>query len=94
MSLRTDLIRLAKLNPEVKKEVLEMLKTSAKVKIKVPTGDMRKAYYAVADGIIRLREVTNKQDPYRDDFNVDDAVTQLELAKDALLKALEPYAWD
>lgn len=94
MSLKLELVRLAKSNPDVRKEVLAMLKTSAKEKIKVPTGDMRKAYYDAADGITRLREVTNRQDPYRDDVNVDDAVTQLELAKEALRKALEPYAWD
>lgn len=95
MSLKLELVRLAKSNPDVRKEVLAMLKTAAKsAKKPVPTSDMRKAYYDAADGITRLREVTNRQDPYRDDVNVDDAVTQLELAKEALRKALEPYAWD
>lgn len=72
-----------------------MLKTSAKTEKKpVPTSDMRKAYYDAADGITTLRQVANKKDPFRDDPDVDAAVTGLEMALDDLRKALEPYAWD
>lgn len=93
MTLRNKLIRLAHANPEIRAEILPLLKEAAQ-KIPLSSDKIRKAYYESGDSLIGLGEAVLEDPATSQDLNLRKAVREANLALSRVYKFLEPYAWD
>ncbi len=94
-SLRSKLIKLAHQNPELRKEILPLLKEAGPVGRPVsPDSTVRQYYYKLSDGFYGLKGAIDQEGPMKDDPKITRAMMALRVALKNLTQAMDPYAWD
>lgn len=94
MTLRSKLIRLAHANPELRAEILPLLKGAAAKGIPVSSQAIRKSYYTASDGVGALVDAVKGEAATKQDAKLLKAVAEADKALGEVYHALRPYAWD
>lgn len=89
--LRSRLIRLAHQNPELRKELLPLLKKGG---IPVSNGNIREAYYKMSDGFYKLQSAVREEPAMTDDRKIHRAMLALRFAFNDLTVEMKRFNWD
>ena len=95
-NLRSKLIKLAHQNPELRKDLLPLLKEAGSVAgLPVrPDSTVRQYYYKLSDGFYGLKGAIDQEGAMGSDRKVLRAMVALRAALKDLTLAMDPYAWD